>query len=247
MLILLKFIVFLYYIGKAQTKQTYYWQKYYEEKNANEAPTRILQLMRSYYEENHARVAALNPMRFMYEESPYYEQGYVVSELLERYRKLVETSQRVFTYNSDTFYHTLKRVEWAQRLYFEIYHLVRMMHETPKKWQIEPEFFITEQIRPKGMESAALSKVQIKGEENTDGPSQEDLERLKSFQNVLDVMAKKREKNKKMKRKIYKQIRETFLTNVTGKMNYSDIYKHMQKKYNVQWPIDYGWEIDYEW
>ncbi|XP_035457396.1 uncharacterized protein LOC118281059 [Spodoptera frugiperda] len=248
MLKLLQFIVLLlYYARTVQAAQDYWLEKYHDAKNADEAPTRILQLMRSYYEENHARITALNPMRFMYEESPYYEQGYVISELLERYRKLVEMSQRVFTFNSDTFFDSIKRVEWAQRLYFEIYHLVRMMHEVPKKWRHHPEFSITEQIRPEGMDTASISGVPIKGEEKEGGPSAKEKAFLDGMKNTLDNMAKKREKNRKKKRKIYKQIREAFLANLTDKMDYSQIYKHMEKKYNTQWPIDYGWEIDYEW
>ena len=52
--------------------------------NAEESHKRVAQLMRSYYEEATSRITYLNPIRFMYEESPYYEMGYIMGEIIER-------------------------------------------------------------------------------------------------------------------------------------------------------------------
>ncbi|CAH0698305.1 unnamed protein product [Spodoptera exigua] len=238
-----------YYIEQTLCKQDFYYKKYQEDKNAQDAPDRIINLMRSYYEENHARIAALNPLRFMYEESPYYEQGYVISEILERYRKMVETVQRPFKYKSDSFFVILKRVELTQKLYFEIYHLARMMHETPRKWKSVPEFRETEQLpmskNKKGGSATLLS------DDEAQGPSAEDLAKINEFKEAIGAAEKKRQLEKKRKRKLNKKIRELILQKAEKypnmKFNYSEWFKHLERKYNEKWPIDYGWEIEDDW
>ncbi|KAF9405208.1 hypothetical protein HW555_013957, partial [Spodoptera exigua] len=217
-------------IEKTQCKQDFYYKKYQEDKNAQDAPDRIINLMRSYYEENHARIAALNPLRFMY-------------------RKMVETVQRPFKYKSDSFFVILKRVELTQKLYFEIYHLARMMHETPRKWKSVPEFRETEQLpmskNKKGGSATLLS------DDEAQGPSAEDLAKINEFKEAIGAAEKKRQLEKKRKRKLNKKIRELILQKAEKypnmKFNYSEWFKHLERKYNEKWPIDYGWEIEDDW
>uniref|UniRef100_A0A2A4JME4 Uncharacterized protein n=1 Tax=Heliothis virescens TaxID=7102 RepID=A0A2A4JME4_HELVI len=201
-------------------QQDYNANKFNPMSTAAKAPTRLLELMRSYYEEANVRIAAMNEQRFMYEESPFYEQGYLMHEIIERFRKLVEHAKFPTKHNHTTVMDTLDRCEKAQKLYFEIYHLVRMMHETPLKWRYLPEF------RDTGRKPNA-----------SDG-----LAELYAAQLQIQRMHERRERERRKRKKKYALLRNLYLKGLS-----QDYSGKKKQRPNRHWPLDYGWEVDFNW
>ncbi|CAK1553235.1 unnamed protein product [Leptosia nina] len=181
--------------------------------------------MRTYSEETRIRVAEINPIRSYYETSAQFEMGYVMSEILERYRKLVENlkgphekSQR-----SDQLNYVIKRCEYVQKLYFEIFHLCNMFHEIEKKWELQLK------LEAKGPEDAL--------EEGEDLDMDERLRRIE-----LSIEKAKRARERERKRRLKERKNLEKMGNIAerfGKKDYRPV--------NKWWPLDYGWEIDYYW
>nr|XP_049695894.1 uncharacterized protein LOC126054364 [Helicoverpa armigera] len=188
--------------------------------NAGKAPTRLVELMRSYYEEANQRIAGMNNMRFMYEESPFYEQGYVMHEIIDRYRRLVEHAKTPVKYKSYSVIDTFKRVEFVQKLYFELYHLVRIMHEVPLKWLYTEEF----------MDKGAKKDAADGGDE------------LENAELNMKRMEEMRAKARKKRKKMYAYEREMYLKGLSKSYTWKK-----KRAYNKIWPVDYGWEIDHSW
>ncbi|XP_026748109.1 uncharacterized protein LOC113509043 isoform X2 [Trichoplusia ni] len=204
-------------IPSAFPSQTHYSNKYKSHSNSLHAPHRLLEIMAIYTEEARQRTKEMNEMRFMYEESPQYEQGYVMSEIIERFRKVVEHTKRPIEFHSDNFFNTLKRTELIQVLYFEIYHLVRMMHEIPVKYDAEEEFTKKEKKKPTKQE-------------------------LYDTKKSIEEMQKRREREKRKRRKLNAKLREAFDRGMALSK-----YGKKRDPYNKWWPVDYGWEIDHWW
>ncbi|XP_041983595.1 uncharacterized protein LOC121736461 isoform X1 [Aricia agestis] len=111
-----------------------------EQHNSDVGMQRMVRLMMDYAHKAKVAIDEVNPLRAEHEVSPHFELGYVMSELLDKYRKMVETARHPLDFNSDTVIDTLRATELVQRLFFEIYHLVNIIHEIPKKYGRMPEF-----------------------------------------------------------------------------------------------------------
>ncbi|XP_060806804.1 uncharacterized protein LOC132903195 [Amyelois transitella] len=97
-------------------------------------------LMQTMHREGRIRHQALNQVRFYYEKSPHYEMGYLMGEIIERYRKMVNHARRRHTWRSTHVHWLVKRIQTIQHLYFEIVHLCGMMHEIQLKYRSVMEF-----------------------------------------------------------------------------------------------------------
>ncbi|XP_069364619.1 uncharacterized protein [Maniola hyperantus] len=133
--------------------------------------------------------------------------GYVMSEILERYRQMVGLAQREEKFKMDSLFETIKHTELIQKLFFEIFHLVNMFHEISKKYSHAPS------------EEDQIKKI---------------LERQKEIDSIRKIEKKKRMKQLKKDREMFKK---------QGKV----MDKKDRKPGNRWWPIDYGWEVDYQW
>ncbi|XP_046975981.1 uncharacterized protein LOC124542092 [Vanessa cardui] len=106
-----------------------------DKETAKEFPKRLAQLIVNYNERGAAKIDEILPIRAKYELSPHFETGYVVSEILERYRKMVIHVLKPMEYISDVLFETLVHTELVQKLFLEIYHLVNMVHEIAAKYK----------------------------------------------------------------------------------------------------------------
>ncbi|KAJ8706499.1 hypothetical protein PYW07_012577 [Mythimna separata] len=234
---LLHWLAFLLCVYLTQEAQEYNMWRYHIEENYKHTARRLLELMRSYYEEANARLTQLNEMRFMYEESPYYEMGYITGEIIERYRKVLEMAQRPVRFKFYLVPDTLKTVEYVQKLYFELYHLVRMMHETPRKWANDTEFSNIEKVAGYEQLSVVKTEEELKMAELGEMGLKE---LLSTMRNIADTQ-RRREKEKKRQRKKFEKLRQAYMLGLVNDM------KMKSKVYNNKWPRDYGWEIEYYW
>ncbi|CAG4969713.1 unnamed protein product [Colias eurytheme] len=112
-------------------------QIYDEWWHSNKVFDRLLINMRTYAEETNVRYARMTPMRANYEKSAHFEMGYLMSEILERYRKMVHSLKGPADPKArhNSLFITIKRLEFVQKLFLEIYHLVNMMHEINRKYK----------------------------------------------------------------------------------------------------------------
>ncbi|KAJ2942314.1 hypothetical protein O0L34_g15862 [Tuta absoluta] len=206
---------------------------------------RMLQLQSQMITDLERRIHEINPIRFMYEESPHYEIGYVLAEIMERYRKMVDTVNRVNNV-PDAIFHTLRILQQQQNYYQEGYNLVCMLHEIPRKYGHIKEF-------------QSLAMAQITG---NDTQLFETLDQQKSRS---DSMAEHSMRLKNMKRGRIKQMKKSqavddLLKMVYGKdTNVDEASAEKLRKYPVKdtssprsvTPADrifeYGWELNYEW
>ncbi|KAJ8704976.1 hypothetical protein PYW08_012296 [Mythimna loreyi] len=234
---LLHLLVLLLCIYESLPYQDHNRWRYYTRENHKATVGRVLELMRSYYEEANSRLSQLNDMRFMYEESPYYEMGYIIGEIIERYRKVVEMAQRPVRFKFYAVPDTVRTVEHMQKLYFELYHLVRMMHETPRKWRNETEFRNIEMVAGPEL----LTTIKTEEEIQLESLGEMGLKELLSTQRNLAENQRRREKEKKRQRKKFEKLRQAYMLGLVNDM------KMKGKSYNKHWPLDYGWEIDYVW
>ncbi|XP_049884368.1 uncharacterized protein LOC126379595 [Pectinophora gossypiella] len=190
--------------------------------SSRNARKRVLIMARAITEESRHRVNRMKPFRFMYEESPYYEAGYVFGEIMERYRKMVEIIKKVRNIE-DIFFHTLYHLDTAQSMYFEIFHLVGMMHEIPRKWADDPQFADLRFYHDTGTKP-----------EDTGETPEEQWDRWK---NLLDIY-KERKRQRKQEMKMWRKHRQL-----------EEIYKQYEtslserKPKNDRWPMDYGFEM----
>ncbi|KAG6463140.1 hypothetical protein O3G_MSEX013692 [Manduca sexta] len=179
-------------------------------------PNRLLEIMMTYYIDADKRTIEMNRMRFMFEESPYYEQGYVMGEIIERYKKMVEHVKRPMESKADSVFATLKRTELIQKLYFEIFHLVNMAHEIPKKYSYMEEF------------REMLTQV--------------DLDELLRHEQWIKDNERQRKLNMKFEKKRMQQMRELFLK--AKIKSYSPVQQKKYNKWwpiDYGWEIDYYW------
>ncbi|XP_050360339.1 uncharacterized protein LOC126780115 [Nymphalis io] len=117
-----------------------YTERRSDRENAKQLPQRINQLIINYNERGVLKINEIIDIRAKYEVSPHFELGYVVSEILERYRKMVLLVIKPIDYISDVVLETLKHTELIQSLFLEIYHLVQMLHEIMRKYKTFKEF-----------------------------------------------------------------------------------------------------------
>ncbi|KAJ0184008.1 hypothetical protein K1T71_000431 [Dendrolimus kikuchii] len=177
----------------------------------------ILALMKNYVDDAQKRTNLLRKERLMFEESPQYEIGYLMSEVIERYRRAVEHTKMNVQYKSTYPFDALRKLQHVEIAYYEGYHLVQMMHEIVRKYWYEDEF---DQSRP--------SKPRGKRETQVGLPAP-------NIKEMLENIKKREKQRKKEMKKFYKKNRGQNNT-VTRK-----------KIYNKYWPIDYGWELQYDW
>ncbi|CAF4942538.1 unnamed protein product [Pieris macdunnoughi] len=179
--------------------------------------------MRTYSEEAKSRIGEMNTIRAYYDVTALFEMGYVVSELLERYRKMVLQIKGPYEEreNSPGVAFATKRCEYVQKLFFEIFQLCNMVHEIEKKWS----------------ESLIRERKRITGE---DGEGIDGEERRKRIEAAIANSRAARLKEIKKRRKWRKQ-KDKFglIANVQGNKD--------RRPKNKWWPLDYGWEIDYYW
>lgn len=123
---------------------------------------------------------------------------------------------RAAYFRSNTFYDNIERCELIQKLYFEIYHLVNMLHEIPPKYKHQEEFLIK-----KPMDASSYHDAQ------------------KSMYDAND----RRKKEAKDLKKLLKKRREMIQK---GLAVYVEKPKGVKRvPYNLHWPLDYGWDIDW--
>ncbi|XP_059055023.1 uncharacterized protein LOC131849053 [Achroia grisella] len=216
------FLIFIGILQLSYQNQDFYHKRYDKDDNARQVPHRILQIMTSYHEEATQRIHNLNHMRFMYEESPHYEMGYIMGEIVERYRRMVETAKAPMEFRSHGVFATIKRTELVEKLYFETYHLIEMMNEIPRKYQSKTEF------------------VQLVPDKTLD------LKQIYKAQERLKMIEQQQELERKKRMKILKKIRDA-MNKGGGDKGYYDDPSKFKKVYNRLWPLDYGWEIDEMW
>ncbi|CAH4033192.1 unnamed protein product [Pieris brassicae] len=178
--------------------------------------------MRTYSEEAKNRIGEMNTIRAYYEVNALFEMGYVVSELLERYRKMVAQIKGPYEEheNSPGVAFATKRCEYVQKLFFEIFHLCNIVHEIEKKWA----------------ESLNREKRRITGED--DGMDGDEKRRIIEAAIASSRAARLREMKKRRK---WRKQKDKFglIANL--------IKKKDRRPQNKWWPLDYGWEIDYYW
>ncbi|CAG9790603.1 unnamed protein product [Diatraea saccharalis] len=148
-------------------------------------------------------------------------------------------------YHTDTVFDTLKRVELVQKLYFEIYHLVNMVHEINRKYKYVPESKLKLIGKKEKVAKGVVTKEpgQFGDQQNYVNPDMPvlSLEGL-SYLDQKEVMKQNEKRKKKEKKK-----RESFMSKLAVIKEQANNRKPIKKIYNKFWPKDYGWEIDYYW
>ncbi|XP_063836162.1 uncharacterized protein LOC135085305 [Ostrinia nubilalis] len=191
-----------------------YWNKYHIWDTTLKVPAALINVMKTYHQNARVRSTELNEMRFMYEESPHYEEGYVMSELVDRYKKMVYHVKHPMEHQSDNVFETLRHLELVEHLGQEIYHLSHMIHEIPRKYRQIPEFANLEK-------EIDMAKVQ------------EEMKNLKEQERL-----QKREKKKAAK--VLKKLRELAMAQ-GQKVNYPPKIRNKWWPIDYGWEIDYYW------
>ncbi|XP_073966587.1 uncharacterized protein [Choristoneura fumiferana] len=95
---------------------------------------RMVQLMRTIYVKLDERITSLHGEKFRFDTSKEFEEGYLMSVIIEKYRQAVEHTKFSSRMKAFKLYDIELRLEMVQILYIEIYRLVNMMHEIPRKY-----------------------------------------------------------------------------------------------------------------
>ncbi|CAH0730921.1 unnamed protein product, partial [Brenthis ino] len=162
------------------------------------------------------KVNSVLKIRAKYEVSPHFEVGYIVSEILERYRKMVGLIQHLYEFPSDVVFDVIKTTELVQKLFLEIYHLVNTVNEIPRKYSHMEEFHV---------QNPSVSRDELKN-------SQKNFERLQ----------RERQRQRKKKQKEMKKQRELFLKGQGNRVPQKP-KKPPNKWWPIDygWEIDYQW------
>ncbi|XP_053616932.1 uncharacterized protein LOC128679020 isoform X2 [Plodia interpunctella] len=128
------------YIAVSRQWQQFKPQIYKQEYNSDEIYNRLITVMQTIHREGRMRHENLDLIRFFYEKTPYYEMGYVMGEIIERYRKMVTHVRRRHNWKSTHVHYMIRKVQTIQHLYFEIFHLCGMMHEIDLKYSNIKQF-----------------------------------------------------------------------------------------------------------
>lgn len=118
-------------------------------------------------------------------------------------------------YTSDVLFDAIKQTELIQKLFLEIYHLVNMVNEIPRKYSHMPEFTHHDTL---------------------------DTSMIIEAQNKLEENQKRREKEKRKKLKEMKKERELYMKGEIKEMK--PIAKKPRNKWwpiDYGWEIDYYW------
>ncbi|CAG9577653.1 unnamed protein product [Danaus chrysippus] len=171
----------------------------------------MVDLMWNYIQRTKERIDAATYIRIRYEETPHFELGYVVGEVLERYKKMVWNIKRPMIFKSDAVFDIMKRLEMVQNIFLDILHLTYMINEISKKY-------------------AYLSQSTGPGA----GNYTEDFEDMENKRKLLLWMQKKRQKEmKKIRNMIFKgEVQFTQSTRKKPKKMWPLDYG---------WEIDYKW------
>lgn len=131
---------------------------------------------------------------------------------------MVELFKYAHTNKNNDINFALFSVEWVQKLFFEVFHMVNMIHEVPRKYVDQKEFTVEDKKQKKMGDAQYLE--------------------------ALERMEKYRREREKRKRDMMKFMQKSKNLSELGNMGFT---RKPAKPMNKWWPINYGWEIEDQW
>ncbi|KAI5631535.1 hypothetical protein NE865_15756 [Phthorimaea operculella] len=96
-------------------------------------------MIKQIHENSLRKIMALNQIKLKSQFHPAFETGFVVCKIQERYRKMVDKVKNYQDLNGRVLWNSIDvliMLEDVEDLFWEISHLVGMLHEIERKWEV---------------------------------------------------------------------------------------------------------------